>query len=52
MKEKYVKPVILIEELEKADVLMISTEDPPVGPSDTKLYKNRENVYISFFDLN
>lgn len=51
MKEKYIKPVIEIEELNKADVLMESTGGPDVGPSDPKLYKNRENVYISFFDL-
>ena len=51
VKEKYIKPVVEIEELNKVDVLMESAGGPDVGPSDPKLYKNRENVYISFFDL-
>ena len=51
MKEQYTKPVIEVEELNKADVLMESTGRPDVGPSDTKLTR-RENIYISFFDLN
>ena len=51
MKEKYTKPVIEVEELSKADVLMESTGVPDVGPSDNKLTR-RENFYISFFDLN
>lgn len=50
MKEKYTKPVIEVEELSKADVLMESTGGPDVGPSDIKLTR-RENFYISFFDL-
>ena len=52
MKEQYTKPVIEVEELNKADVLMESIGGPDVGPSDTKLTRRRENIYISFFDLN
>ena len=51
VKEQYTKPVIEVEELNKADVLMESTGDPIVGPSDTRLPR-RENIYFSFFDLN
>ena len=50
VKEQYTKPVIEVEELNKADVLMESIGGPDVGPSDTKLTR-RENFYISFFDL-